>query len=347
VDFGLSFFAADADPAGPPGRAPYDLLLTAARFADQHGLSAVWTPERHFHPFGGLYPNPSVTGAAIAAVTDRVGIRAGSVVVPLHHPVRIAEEWSVVDNLSRGRVGVSFASGWNRNDFLLSTRPYAERMDAFTSGMETVQALWRGDAVTLHDTAGEPYTPRIFPPPYQPELPTWVTTAGSRGTAEMAGRIGANLLTHLLGQGVAELAETIRGYRKTRDRAPGTGRVTLMLHTCLDDDHDRAVGLARQPLMGYLRSSFGLSAAAFARMGVDVGEQELTGDDWDVLLGVAADRYLSSNSLIGSVGHCGRLVEQLAEIGVDEIACLIDFGCRPDAVLAGLRHIATLQAAHR
>ena len=86
MDFSLFFFA-DSGAAGGDG---YELLLETARFADTHGFAAVWTPERHFHPFGGLYPNPAVTGAAVAAVTDRVSIRAGSVVGPLHHPVRIA-----------------------------------------------------------------------------------------------------------------------------------------------------------------------------------------------------------------------------------------------------------------
>jgi len=46
---------------------------------------AIWTPERHFHAFGGPYPNPSVTGAAVAAITSNLDIRAGSCVLPLHH----------------------------------------------------------------------------------------------------------------------------------------------------------------------------------------------------------------------------------------------------------------------
>ena len=61
-----------------------------------------------------------VTSAAVAVVTERVEIRAGSVVLPLHNPIRVAEDWSVVDNLSNGRVGLSFASGWHANDFALA-----------------------------------------------------------------------------------------------------------------------------------------------------------------------------------------------------------------------------------
>ena len=80
LDFSLFYFADDSDQ---PGRDRYRLLLEGAKFADRNGFAAIWTPERHFHAFGGLYPNPSVTGAAVAAITERVGIRAGSVVLPL------------------------------------------------------------------------------------------------------------------------------------------------------------------------------------------------------------------------------------------------------------------------
>ena len=69
-----------------------------------HLLGDVWTPERHLHAFGGLFPSSSVISAALAASTQRIRIRAGSVVLPLHSPIRVAEEWSVVDNLSTGRV---------------------------------------------------------------------------------------------------------------------------------------------------------------------------------------------------------------------------------------------------
>ena len=114
IDFSLFYFSGDEAEDASTGK--YRLLLEGARFADANGFCAVWTPERHFHAFGGLYPNPAVTAAAVAVVTERVGIRAGSVVLPLHHPVEVAEAWSVVDNLSDGRVGVAFASGWQPNE---------------------------------------------------------------------------------------------------------------------------------------------------------------------------------------------------------------------------------------
>src|SRR5439155_12747672 len=162
VDLSLFYFASDTSDATHDR---YRLLLDGARFADEHGFTAVWTPERHFHAFGGIYPNPSVTAAAVAAVTRRVAVRAGSVVAPLHHPLRIAEEWAVVDNLSGGRAGVSFASGWHAVDFALRPENYADRRTVLVDTIETVRELWRGQSVELTDGAGEQSKVRIYPAP--------------------------------------------------------------------------------------------------------------------------------------------------------------------------------------
>ena len=134
MDFSLFYFS--GDEAESSGSDKYRLLLDGARFADAHGFRAVWTPERHFHAFGGLYPQPAVTGAAVAAITERVGIRAGSVVMPLHHPIRVAEAWSIVDNLSNGRVGISIASGWQPNDFVLMPENFADAKEVMFDGIE-------------------------------------------------------------------------------------------------------------------------------------------------------------------------------------------------------------------
>src|SRR5690606_29078729 len=123
VSLSLMFFS-DTSQVEAGNR--YDLVLEAARFADRHGFEAIWTPERHFHPFGGIYSSPATLTAALAATTQRVRLRAGSVVLPLEDPLRVAEAWAVVDNLSGGRVDLGFASGWNPNDFALAPDAYAK-----------------------------------------------------------------------------------------------------------------------------------------------------------------------------------------------------------------------------
>src|SRR5215813_4801065 len=142
LQFSVMFFAASAEALGGE---KYRLVLDAARFADEHAFSSVWVPERHFATLGGLYPNPSVLHAALAMITQRVNLRAGSVVLPLHDALRVAEEWSLVDNLSKGRVGLSFASGWNPDDFVFFPDRYDQRSGELFRAIPVVQGLWRGD----------------------------------------------------------------------------------------------------------------------------------------------------------------------------------------------------------
>ncbi|SCD53115.1 natural product biosynthesis luciferase-like monooxygenase domain-containing protein [Streptomyces sp. DvalAA-43] len=336
MDFGLFYFASDsAEITGPR----YRLLLDGARFADAHGLAAVWTPERHFHPFGGLYPNPAVTGAAVAAVTERVAIRAGSVVAPLHHPLRIAEEWAVVDNLSAGRVGVSFASGWHAADFALRPEAYADRRKLMTDQVRLVRELWRGASLTLPDGTGTERKVSVHPRPVQPELPTWITSAGGVETFRAAGAMGAGILTHLLGQDLDDLAYKIGEYR-----AAGGRHVALMVHTYLDDDEEQVRELVREPLLRYLRGSLGLLLGSGLDGRRRIDPAKLHPADLEFLVQRSFDRYVDDCGLLGSPATAARGIERLRGIGVDEIACLIDFGLPAGTVLKGLERIADLNA---
>jgi hypothetical protein len=186
--FGLFYFAADQGKA-EPGDA-YRLLLDGARFADTHDFSAVWTPERHFHAFGGLYPNPAVTTAAVATITKRVALRAGSVVLPLHNPMRVAEDWSVIDLLSNGRVGLSFASGWHADDFAFMPENYERRREVMVESIETVLKLWRGEKIETKNGQGKTISVSVLPRPIQVAPPIWIASAGSVDTFKLAGRLG-------------------------------------------------------------------------------------------------------------------------------------------------------------
>ncbi|HEX8336921.1 MAG TPA: MupA/Atu3671 family FMN-dependent luciferase-like monooxygenase, partial [Pyrinomonadaceae bacterium] len=337
LDFSLFYFASDGSEQAAGQR--YQLLLEGARFADEHGFAAVWTPERHFHSFGGLYPNPAVSGAAVAAVTRNVQIRAGSVVLPLHHPVRVAEEWSMVDNISGGRVGISFASGWHAADFIFAPENYAGRKQVMMQEIETVRRLWRGAAVEYEGGGGKPVEVRILPPPVQKELPVWLTAAGNPETFELAGQAGANLLTHLLGQSLEDLGGKIELYREAWRRAghPGEGHVSLMLHTFVGERDEEVREQVRAPFTAYLASSLDLMRNLGQSLGIDVSSKTLSDDDMSALLAHAFDRYFETSGLLGTPDKCLSMLEQLEGIGVDEVACLIDFGVDNAAVLRSLR----------
>jgi len=356
IGFSLFYFAADA---GEETGNKYRLLLEGAKFADAHGFEAVWTPERHFHPFGGLYPNPSLTGAAVAAITQRIAIRAGSVVLPLHSPIRCAEEWSVVDNLSNGRVGLSFASGWHASDFALAPDNFKNRRELMARGIETVRALWRGETIAATSGDGRPIQVRMYPPPVQREPPIWITASGSPDTFALAGRMGARILTNLLVMKPEELVANVAVYRKAHREAghPGAGHVTLMLHTFVGDNLPDVRAAVREPFLQYLRTSTDLinkarwELTAFAkgddrkapRSEATANLDELSTEEMNAILGHAFERYFTSAGLFGTPDTCLATVDRLRDWGVDEIACLLDFGVSTDRVLASLPQLDELR----
>ena len=313
----------------------YRLILESARFADAHDFSAVWLPERHFHAVGGFSPNPSLLAAALARDTKQIKLRGGSVVLPLHHPVRVAEEWSVVDNLSHGRVGVSIASGWHPNDFIFAPERFERRREICLEDIATIQQLWRGETLPMRAGAGSDFPVSLFPLPVQKTLPTWLTCIHEESFAK-AGELGMGVLGYLMNQTVDEVAAKIARYRAAlvqHGHDPMQGHVTILLHTFLGDDAETARAQARGPLREYLRSFLDNS---HKRLESQHGPADVDDEDVEYLLDKSFADYVQGKALIGTPESVAGVVERLREIGVDEVGCFIDFGVDTDAVLRSL-----------
>lgn len=120
------------------------LFLEVVRRAEARSVPALWIAQGT-----GLFVNPALLAAAAAVATRKIALR-GVLNLPLHNPIRVAEEWALVDNLSGGRAGISVKD---------------------TSDLDTVRRLWRGEAIRVPDGEGRPMELRILPKPIQPELP--------------------------------------------------------------------------------------------------------------------------------------------------------------------------------
>lgn len=340
-DLGVIFFSGLGHQANP-----YEALLEVAKYVDGAGFKAVWTPERHFTDVGGAYPNPAVLGAALAMVTERVRIRAGSVNLPLHDVLRVAEEWALVDLLSGGRVDIAVAPGWHARDFVLNPEAHETRGEVLHSSREDLQALWRGEWVERKDPTGQVQQIVTYPRPVQPELPVWLTTSQSAESWQRAGELGLNVLTALINFGPPELERRIRLYRTARADAgldPAGGVVSLMLHTYVAEDADAAVREVRPALTDYLGS--------FVTQHATSGQKEATaksatlqnlGGDRDEFLEMVFQRYVTTSSLIGDVDQAQVRMESFKKIGVDEIACLVDFGMSREQMMASLTRLSRL-----
>ncbi len=342
VQFSLYFFG-NYEAGFQPDK--YDLLFEATKFADKHGFTAVWLPERHFHAVGGFSPNPSVLAAALARETGQIQLRGGSVVFPLHHPARIAEEWSVVDNLSKGRTGLSIASGWHPNDFIFAPAAFDRRRELCFEGLETVRKLWRGEAVPMKGGAGNDVQVKLHPLPMRKDLPIWLTCIHPDSFVK-AGEMGVGVLGYLMNQKVEEVAEKIALYRDSLVRHghdPAAGHVTILLHTFVGPDLAAARETARGPLREYLRSFLDNSRK---KMESEGGQVEVDPADIEYLLDTAFTDYVEGKALIGTPDSCARVMDRLAGIGVDEVGCFIDFGIDTRSVLQSLTTLSELKSRY-
>ncbi|MEV7597219.1 MupA/Atu3671 family FMN-dependent luciferase-like monooxygenase [Kitasatospora sp. NPDC089797] len=346
VDFSLYFFG--DYPLDSPEDEKYRIVLESARFADRNDFHAVWLPERHFHSFGGIFPNPSVLAAALARETSRIRLNAGCAVLPLHHPVRVAEEWSVVDNLSGGRVGLGCASGWHPNDFLFFPENYGGHKELMHRQIDTVRALWRGEPYRGRNGKGEPIEVTLHPRPLQEEPPMFTAIVGNPDSFREAARHDLGVITNLMTQDVAQLAENVAVYRRTRAEHgldPEAGRVVVLVHTYLGTDLDTAREQAYRPFCHYLRSSLSLFGQMANSLGLTLDFENTREEDLEFVLERAYERYCASRALIGTPESVRSVLAELRAAGADEIACFVDFGIAPDLVAAGLPQLDVLRRA--
>ena len=347
--FSLFFFNADAVERQ---HYRYRLLFEAAKFGDNNAFAAVWTPERHFQQFGGLYGSPSVTSAALATMTRRISIRAGSVVLPLQNPLRVAEEWAMIDNISNGRVAIAFASGWHVNDFVLSPDTYENRRQDMYDKIALIQRLWCGEKVSLPNGTGLRTEVGILPAPIQNKLPIWLT-GESDETFSNAGRLGFNVLTanFALGHNLSKFVSKARIYRDAMLAHHGRpGHITMMCHTFVTENPGLIKSLAAPAMAEYIRVNIGMQREHAIGVGNRGGVQssgllqrDVSEREQEVMVrNQVAINLQSPLSLIGTLDHCAQQAEFLHENGVDEIACLIDFGINFDEVMRSLGLLSKL-----
>jgi natural product biosynthesis luciferase-like monooxygenase protein len=234
------------------------------------------------------------------------------------------------------------------NDFAFFPERYPIKREEMFRGIQEVQDLWRGKSIAGRDGVGKEIELRIFPKPITAELPIWLTCSGGPEMFEKAGELGCHVLTALLTQSIEEVTPKIKLYRDALVRHghnPADGKVTMMMHTFIGEDAEAVLEKVRIPLTKYLKSHLNLigTGAQSLNLQVDLSAQEDPEKYLDQMATFAFERYYRTSSLIGTPGSCMKMVERLKAIGVDEVACLIDFGVDVDSVLESLDHLVVLR----
>jgi alkanesulfonate monooxygenase SsuD/methylene tetrahydromethanopterin reductase-like flavin-dependent oxidoreductase (luciferase family) len=168
-------------------------ILDEAIYADEIGMHSAWIGEHHFSTLGVL-SCPELVLSYVAARTERIRLAPAVTVLPLHHPIRVAEQWATLDLLSGGRVDFAAGRGYDKREYLPFGTDFDDNQALFEEGMEIVRKLWAADGRISH--RGKHYSfddMAITPKPLQRPLPTYVASF-SKPSIELAGRLGCGLI---------------------------------------------------------------------------------------------------------------------------------------------------------
>ncbi|EJL94062.1 natural product biosynthesis luciferase-like monooxygenase domain containing protein [Herbaspirillum sp. CF444] len=327
-------------------REKYDFMRDITLFGDREGFSAVYIPERHFSEFGSIYANSAIMASHLIPQTKRIRFRTAGVSLPLHHPAEVVEWWAMNDILSGGRVDLGFGSGWNKADFIFAPQNYENRKQICLDQIPVIKKLWRGESVTFSGADGKDYPITVYPRPHQKELNVWLLGT-SDDTYIAAGKLGYNIFTMLQGISLDGIAKKVKLYREARSGAgfdADSGIFSLMLHTFVHPDKDWIMSAVEKPFKEYIKSSLGPHLAAGLEKetaGMRDG-RSLSGEEKEKIVDYAFQRYFGTAAMFGNVEQTSAIVDKAIQAGVNDIACLVDFGIDYDAVRDSLPYLQQL-----
>ncbi|MGB6746617.1 MAG: LLM class flavin-dependent oxidoreductase, partial [Xanthobacteraceae bacterium] len=168
-------------------------ITAEALYADKLGMHSAWIGEHHFNSLGVL-SCPDMVLAYVAANTTRIRLAPAVTVLPLHHPIRVAEQWATLDLLSGGRVDFACGRGYDRREYEPFHVSFDDNQGIFEEGLEVVRRLWAANDRMSHH--GKYYSfddVRITPKPVQKPIPAYVGSF-SKPSIELAARLDCGLI---------------------------------------------------------------------------------------------------------------------------------------------------------
>lgn len=250
MKFGIVLNTEDP-PAGAHIDRVIDEACVEAQVAEECGFDGCFAVENHQMP-NGMIPSPLILAAAVAARTKRIRVGTDIVILPLYHPVRVAEDGAVIDNLSKGRFILGVASGFLRSDFAAFGVPFSRRVSLFEEGVEIIRRAWTEERFSFVGKRFDLKNLSIMPRPMQkPHPPIWVGALSAEGV-KRAARIGdawASTPMHNLA-GIKRLARIYREHAEKRGKRPS---VALMLWAWTAENRVKALAEYEKGVMRTVR----------------------------------------------------------------------------------------------
>lgn len=324
MDIGLMM---DCDyPEGKTTQEAFDAALNMAEQAEALGFHGIWLAERHFSPPGGsalvasVGSAPLLIATAIATRTSRIRIGTAVLLLPLGHPVRLAEEVATLDHLCQGRLNLGIGRSSFPRVYDGYNIPYEESQERFQEYLDIMRLAWTQPRFSY---TGKFYTCtdlEVIPKPSQQPHPPLHYAASTRETFATIGALGLPLLVALIGNAMSELPTMISAYQSAWKAAghPGQGEVRLRLPVYVAKTRSQAQAEPRASVVpyydrlrqGYLRSLHGYQREERNRRATQLAT--VTYEDLlreRVMFGAPGDVVERLRALQQSVGLSGLIIE--------------------------------------
>jgi alkanesulfonate monooxygenase SsuD/methylene tetrahydromethanopterin reductase-like flavin-dependent oxidoreductase (luciferase family) len=295
--------------------------------AERQGLDVMWLAELHFAPERSVLASPLILAGALAERTRRMKIGTAVQVLPLCHPLRLAEEAATVDQLSQGRLifGVG-RSGFPRTYEAYGV-PYAESRERFAETLEIVKRAWREERFSYHGKYFSYDNVAVVPKPWQKPHPPIRIAATSPDTFPAIGALGhAAFVAARIGT-LSDLAPQVQSYREAYKAAghPGPGEIYLRVPVYVAETDRRARDEPEESIMNFFRYIGDRLADSASRPGARTVEDRAARAQQ--LQTIDYDEALREKMIVGTPERVAdRLTELREELGINGILAELNPG---------------------
>ena len=301
--------------------------------AERWGLDSIWLAEIHQQSERSVLSAPLTVAAAIASRTTNLKIGTGVQVLPLCHPLRLAEETATVDQISRGRLLLGAGRSGNPRAYAAYGIPYSESRDRFYETLEILKRAWTQPTFSFEGKYHSFDGARAVPRPYQHPHPPIRIAGASEDTFPMLGNLGYPLFVAVRSGSLSGLAPDLIAYRDAYTAAghPGRGEAYLRLSLHLAETDAQAQAEAEPSMMqGYRTLTSRLEGSPNSRRRAEL----------ETVRTITYEQVLRDKVVVGSPEFVAdRLMQLHEELGIDGILAELNFGgvIPPELMMRSLR----------
>jgi alkanesulfonate monooxygenase SsuD/methylene tetrahydromethanopterin reductase-like flavin-dependent oxidoreductase (luciferase family) len=313
-----------------PGRsesAAFDEALEQIDAAERLGLDVMWLAELHFEPRRSVLSAPLSIASAIAARTRRMKIGIAVQVLPLCHPLRLAEEAATVDQLSHGRLIFGVGRSGVAQTYEAYGVSYAESRDRFREILDIIEQAWTKPSFSYNGKYHSFDEVAVVPKPHQKPTPPIRIAASTPDTFPAIGRRGAAIFASVRHTTWSDLAGQIQSYHDAWEAAghPGRGQVFVSAPTYLAETEERACAEPQESIMHFYHEQANLLEGAARLVDAETAARRMR--RVNQLRSLAYKDGLHNHALVGTSEMIARRLESLQqEIGLSGILAELNCG---------------------